>query len=93
MPGVGSELVASNADAVLVGASGTPAATPHKELKARGYDERLMLGSLAVPATCSSPCGVRASAVALVAGRGTPCGQIGRSVDRCTSRTVPIRPA
>src|SRR5438552_7150836 len=31
------KLVASNADAVLVGASGTPAATPHKELKARGY--------------------------------------------------------
>ena len=35
------KLVASNADAVLVGASGTPAATPHKELKARGYKGRI----------------------------------------------------
>ena len=35
------KLVASNADAVLVGASGTPAATPHKELKARGYKGKI----------------------------------------------------
>ena len=30
------KLLATNADAVLIAASGTPAATPHKELKARG---------------------------------------------------------
>jgi len=35
------KLIASNADAVLVGASGTPAATPHKELKARGYKGKI----------------------------------------------------
>jgi len=35
------KLTASNADAVLVGASGTPAATPHKELKARGYKGKI----------------------------------------------------
>jgi branched-chain amino acid transport system substrate-binding protein len=35
------KLVASNADAILIGASGTPAATPHKELKARGYKGKI----------------------------------------------------
>ena len=35
------KLVAANADAVLIAASGTPAATPHKELKARGYKGRI----------------------------------------------------
>ena len=35
------KLVASNADAVLIGASGTPAATPHKELKSRGYKGKI----------------------------------------------------
>ena len=35
------KLVASNADAVIIAASGTPAATPHKELKARGYKGKI----------------------------------------------------
>ena len=35
------KLVAANADAVLIAASGTPAATPHKELKARGYKGKI----------------------------------------------------
>jgi branched-chain amino acid transport system substrate-binding protein len=35
------KLIAANADAVLIAASGTPAATPHKELKARGYKGRI----------------------------------------------------
>lgn len=35
------KLVAANPDAVLIAASGTPAATPHKELKARGYKGRI----------------------------------------------------
>ena len=35
------KLVAANADAVIIAASGTPAATPHKELKARGYKGRI----------------------------------------------------
>ena len=35
------KLVAANADSVLIAASGTPAATPHKELKARGYKGKI----------------------------------------------------
>jgi branched-chain amino acid transport system substrate-binding protein len=35
------KLVAANPDAVLVGASGTPAATPQKELAARGYKGKI----------------------------------------------------
>lgn len=35
------KLIAANADAVLIAASGTPAATPHKELKARGYKGKI----------------------------------------------------
>ena len=35
------KLVAANSDAVLIAASGTPAATPHKELKARGYKGKI----------------------------------------------------
>jgi len=35
------KLIAANPDAVLVGASGTPAATPQKELAARGYKGKI----------------------------------------------------
>ena len=35
------KVIAANPDAVLVGASGTPAATPQKELVARGYKGRI----------------------------------------------------
>ena len=35
------KLIAANPDAVLIGASGTPAATPQKELVARGYKGRI----------------------------------------------------
>ena len=35
------KLIAANADAVLIAASGPPAATPHKELKARGYKGKI----------------------------------------------------
>jgi branched-chain amino acid transport system substrate-binding protein len=35
------KLIAANADAVIIAASGTPAATPHKELKSRGYKGRI----------------------------------------------------
>ena len=35
------KLIAAKADAVLIAASGTPAATPHKELKARGYKGKI----------------------------------------------------
>jgi branched-chain amino acid transport system substrate-binding protein len=35
------KLIAANVDAVLIAASGTPAATPHKELKARGYKGKI----------------------------------------------------
>jgi branched-chain amino acid transport system substrate-binding protein len=35
------KLVAANPGAVLIAASGTPAATPHKELKARGYKGKI----------------------------------------------------
>ena len=35
------KLIAANADAVIIAASGTPAATPHKELKARGYKGKI----------------------------------------------------
>lgn len=35
------KLVAANPDAILIGASGTPAATPQKELVARGYKGKI----------------------------------------------------
>jgi branched-chain amino acid transport system substrate-binding protein len=35
------KLIAANADAVIIAGAGTPAATPHKELKARGYKGRI----------------------------------------------------
>src|SRR5665213_3397194 len=35
------KLIAAHPDAILVGASGTPAATPQKELVARGYKGRI----------------------------------------------------
>src|ERR1043166_4662141 len=35
------KIMAATPDAVLIGASGTPAATPHKELIARGYKGRI----------------------------------------------------
>ena len=35
------KLVAANVDAVIIAGAGTPAATPHKELKARGYKGRI----------------------------------------------------
>ena len=35
------KLIAANPDAVLIGASGTPAATPQKELVARGYKGKI----------------------------------------------------
>ena len=35
------KLIAANTDAVIIAASGTPAATPHKELKARGYKGKI----------------------------------------------------
>ena len=35
------KILSTNPDAVLIGASGTPAATPHKELIARGYKGRI----------------------------------------------------
>lgn len=35
------KLIAANPDAVLIAASGTPAATPHKDLKARGYKGKI----------------------------------------------------
>ena len=35
------KLIAANPDAILVGASGTPAATPQKELVARGYKGKI----------------------------------------------------
>ncbi len=35
------KLIATNPDAILVGASGTPAATPQKELVARGYKGKI----------------------------------------------------
>ena len=35
------KLVAANPDAILIGASGTPGATPQKELAARGYKGRI----------------------------------------------------
>ena len=35
------KLLAANPDAILIGGSGTPAATPHKELVARGYKGKI----------------------------------------------------
>jgi branched-chain amino acid transport system substrate-binding protein len=35
------KLMAANADAILIAGAGTPAATPHKELKTRGYKGRI----------------------------------------------------
>ena len=49
------KLIAANPDAILIGAAGTPGATPQKELVARGYKGKIyQTHGVANPTSCAS---------------------------------------